>query len=116
MKQVVVVEDNHAIRRALESWLIEAGYDVVSSVRFEDARAYLASHTPDILLTDVRLGEYNGLQLVLILKGEHPQVQAIVFCDYDDPVLAIEAERCGAQFVRRPTTSAGLLDCLGHSA
>src|SRR5439155_20730136 len=54
MKQIVVVEDNHAIRRALESWLIEAGYDVVSSVRFEDARAYLASHTPDILLTDVK--------------------------------------------------------------
>ena len=116
MKQVVIVEDNHAVRRALESWLIEAGYDVVSSVRFEDARAYLASHTPDILLTDVRLGEYNGLQLVLLLKGEHPDVQAIVFSEYDDPVLAREAEQCGAQFVRRPQTSAGLLDCLRHSA
>jgi DNA-binding NtrC family response regulator len=114
-RSVVVVDDTQSTLRALECWLVEAGYDVVSSARFEDARAYLTSHTPDILLTDVRLGAFNGLQLALFVKGEHPNVLAIVFYDYDDPVLAVEAARCGAQFVRRPETSAGLLKCLGHS-
>jgi DNA-binding NtrC family response regulator len=115
-KSVVVVDDDQATLRSLEFWLTEAGYDVVSSARFEDARKYLASHTPDILLADVRLGEFNGLQLALYVKGEHPHVVAIVFYDYDDPVLAVEAERCGARFVRRPETSAGLMECLAESA
>ena len=115
-KSVVVVDVDQATLRSLECWLTEAGYDVVSSARFEDARSYLASHTPDILLADVRLGEFNGLQLALFVKGEHPHVIAIVFYDYDDPVLAVEAERCGARFVRRPETSAGLLECLAGSA
>lgn len=114
-KRVVVVDDDQSTLRSLECWLIEAGYDVVSSARFEDARTHLASHTPDILLADVRLGEFNGLQLALFVKSKHPDVRAIVFCDYDDPVLAMEAARCGAQFVRRPETSAGLLKCLDHA-
>jgi DNA-binding NtrC family response regulator len=115
-KSVVVVDDDQASLQSLECWLIDAGYDVVSSPRFEDARAYLANHTPDILLADVRLGEFNGLQLALFVKGEHPHVVAIVFYDYEDPVLAEEAARCGARFVRRPETSAGLMECLAESA
>jgi len=111
-KSVVVVDDDQTTLRSLEGWLTDAGYDVVSSHRFEDARAYLAAHTPDILLADVRLGEFNGLQLALFVKAGHPNVLAVVFCDYDDPVLAVEAARCGARFVRRPETSAGLLKCL----
>ena len=114
-KSVVVVDDTQSTLRALECWLIEAGYDVVTSARFEDARKYLASHTPDILLADVRLGEFNGLQLALFVKGEHPHVLAVVFSEDDDPVLAVEAARCGARFVRRPETSASLLKCLDHS-
>lgn len=110
-KRVVVVDDDHSTLRSLECWLTDAGYDVVGSTRYEDARSYLASHTPDILLTDVRLGDFNGLQLALFVKG-NPRVLAIVFYDHEDPVLAVEAERCGARFVRRPETSAGLLECL----
>jgi len=115
-KSVVVVDDDQSTLRSLECWLTDAGYDVVSSTRFEDARHYLASHTPDILLADVRLGDFNGLQLALFVKGENPHAVAIIFCDYDDPVLALEAQRCGARFVRRPDTSARLLECLAESA
>ena len=115
-KRVVLVDDDQPTLRSLEYWLTEAGYDVVSSARFEDARTYLSSHTPDILLTAVRLGEFNGLQLALVVKGEHPNVLAIVFSDDDDPVLAVEAARCGARFVRTPESSAGLLECLAGSA
>ena len=111
-KSVVVVDDDHSTLRSLECWLTDAGYDVVGSTRYEDARSYLASHKPDILLTDVRLGDFNGLQLALFVKGGNPDAVAIVFYDDDDPVLAGEAARCGARFVRRPESSDGLLACL----
>src|SRR5438094_5946153 len=112
LKHVLVVDGDQPTLGLLESWLADAGYDVVVCSRFEDAKTYLAGHAPDILLADIRLGAFNGLQLALLLKGEHPGSRAIVFSDYEDPVLQAEAARCGATFVPKPQTSAILLSCL----
>lgn len=111
-KHVVIVDGNHMALGLMEQWLAAKGYDVVSCVRFEDAKLYLARHTPDVLLTEVRLGAYNGLQLAWHVKHDHPEVSVIVFFEYDDPVLRAEADRCGAHFVRTPDSSAALLACL----
>jgi PleD family two-component response regulator len=112
LKHVLLVDGDQPTLGLLECWLAEAGYDVVACARFEDAKTYLAGHVPDILLAGIRLGAFNGLQLALLLKGEHPSARAIVFSDYEDPVLQAEAVRCGARFVRRPDSSATLLSCL----
>src|SRR5438132_12244049 len=103
-KRVLLVDGDQPTLGLLERWLADAGYDVVACSRFEDAKTYLAGHAPDILLADIRLGAFNGLQLALLLKGEHPGSRAIVFSDYEDPVLQAEAGRCGARFVRKPDT------------
>ena|SRR5712691_6993638 len=115
-KRVLLVDGDQPTLALLECWLADAGYDVVACARFEDAKSYLAGHVPDILIAGVRLGAFNGLQLALLLKGEHPTAQAIVFFDHDDPVLQAEAMRCGARFVRRPDTSAALLSFLEEPA
>src|SRR5205814_8218102 len=74
------------------------GFRVTASDTFRHARAQ--STTPAALLvTELRLGEYNGLHLVLRGKSLHPQLAAIVTSHIDDPVLYEEAERLGATFV-----------------
>ena len=74
------------------------GFRVTASDTFQGARAQLT--TPVALLaTELRLGEYNGLHLVLRGKSLHPQLAAIVTSHIDDPVLYDEAERLGATFV-----------------
>jgi DNA-binding NtrC family response regulator len=115
LNRVVVVEDDPPTLGLIERWLIDAGYYVVTCARFEQAKTYLASHTPDILLADVRLGAFNGLQLALLVKADHPAVRVIVFSQHDDPVLHTEAVRCGASFVRTPASSATLLGYLNQS-
>ena len=70
--------------------------------RFADAKALLVSNPPDILVTGLRLGEYNGLHLVLRGKAARPQLAAVVMSDIDDRVLAREAENLGATFVVKP--------------
>ena len=69
---------------------------------------YLANHTPDILLTDLRLGAYNGLQLALLVREVHPDVAVVVLSGYD-PVLRKEAAQCGARYLHKPITSEDLL-------
>jgi DNA-binding NtrC family response regulator len=116
LKRALVVDVNQPTLGLLECWLADAGYDVVACARFEDAKSYLVAHAPDLLLTELRLGAFNGLQLAMHFKGEHPNARAIVFSDYEDPVLQQEAVRCGARFVRKPETSAMLLSCLEESS
>ena len=72
-RQIVVVDDDPAVLSTLVNVLKTWGYDLVSFTRFEDARAFLSEKAADILIVDVRLGTYNGLQLVHLARQNHPK-------------------------------------------
>jgi hypothetical protein len=57
--------------------------------------------SPDVLVTDVRLGPYNGLHLVAIARVEHPRTLALVIGNAD-PVLESEARGLAARYVVGP--------------
>src|SRR5688572_33422672 len=86
-RHVVVVDDDDALLRVLAAGLEHAGCVVTPFVRFEDAKRYLATETPDILITDVRLGGSNGLHLVVMSKLKHPEMTALVMTGFDDVLL-----------------------------
>jgi DNA-binding response OmpR family regulator len=94
----LVVEPSAADAVWIALMLSELGFRVVVSDSFQDARAQLAI-PPALLVTELRLGEYNGLHLVLRGKSSHPQLAAIVTSRIDDPVLYTEAEQLGATYV-----------------
>ena len=54
------------------------------------------------MIVDVRLGEFNGLQLVILAKLTHPAVRALVMTGFDDTVTREEAERLGARYLIKP--------------
>jgi FixJ family two-component response regulator len=64
---------------------------------------------PDVLVTDIRLGEYNGLQLVVQAGTLDRAPSVIVTSGYEDPVLAAEAARLGATFLRKPVQPSELI-------
>lgn len=66
---------------------------------FHQATATLASTPPDVLITELRLGAYNGLHLVLRAKATAPRTKAIVLARSADPVLQREAARFEAEFL-----------------
>ena len=80
--------------------------------RFDEARTALRTQTFDALITDVRLGAYNGLQLAVIARDTHPEISLIVFSGYDDPVLRHDAEQLGATYLVKPVSSSRLLELL----
>ena len=55
-----------------------------------------------MLVTELRLGEFNGLQLVLQGKSMRPAMAAVVISTVLDPVSQTDAEAIGATFVLRP--------------
>jgi DNA-binding response OmpR family regulator len=94
---ILIVEDDAPNRAALTKALTGAGYDVVGTATFDGARQALASQHFDLLVTDLRLGGFNGLQLLV-----NRPMPAIVITGFADTVLETEAKHLGAGFLVKP--------------
>ncbi len=108
--RILIVDDDAPLLEVLQRAFQNAGAEVVAHSTFEGARRALQDDTFDALLTDVRLGAFNGLQLAVISRDAHPEIRVIVFSGFDDPVLRSEAERVGATYVVKPVTTDILLE------
>ena len=114
-RRVLVVDADTRDRTSTVLLLEAAGYQVRSARSFEDARALLITERPDLLVTDLRLGPYNGLHLVLWSRNEHPDMATVVTSRFADPVLEAEARRNQADFLLRPVSDTQLLDAITGS-
>jgi DNA-binding response OmpR family regulator len=88
--------------------LSKAGFVVLPVRGFLDARQVLAELEPEAIVTEVQLGDYNGLHLVAIAQVEHPRTACLV-TGPRDPALQAEAYHLGARYLVEPVT----LDRLG---
>lgn len=114
-RMVLVVDGNPSDRLNTVLLLEGAGYRVKSARDFEEAKQAMAEETPDVLVTDIRLGPYNGLHLVLRSRLQHPHMAALVTSREPDPVLEEEARRQQAQFLLRPVSGRQLLEAITTS-
>ena len=109
-RSILVVEDDLPLLDALERAFREAGQgQVVALGNFGDAKRALRAQHFDVLITDVRLGAFNGLQLAVLARDLHPGIHLIVFSGFDDPVLRHDAEALGALYLVKPISSRDLL-------
>ena len=111
-QRMLIVDDDESLLSVVSLAFQKTGREVVSCSTFEEARQRLREGHFDVLLTDVRLGAFNGIQLAVIGRDIHPGMQIIVFSGFDDPVLRQEAEHLGATYVVKPVSTASLLNIL----
>jgi DNA-binding response OmpR family regulator len=109
---LLIVDDDVALLSALSRYLANSGFHVASSSAFEDAKQQISSLRPDIVITDVRLGAFNGLQLAILARDVRPDGQVVVFSGFDDPVLKEEARRIGAAYLVKPVSGQQLVNQL----
>ena len=103
--RALIADPDAASRTFAASVLAAAGFRVHMTHGFEEALKIATIRLPMLILADIRLGDYNGLHLVLNVRYVHPQVAAIVTCDERDRALQGEARRTGATFVTKPVTA-----------
>ena len=108
----IIVDDDASVLRLLRDLLTTAGFDVEAYTDFPAAKERLATGGVDVLVTDVRLGAFNGLQLVVRAKTTSPDVVAIVLTGFDDHVLHQDAVGVGAHFLLKPIRVEPLLQLL----
>ena len=111
---ILIVEDDTSTLSGWAELLRAAGYGVTGVSSYEEGRQELAT-MPDLLITDVRLGVYNGLQLVMRGRMLNPRLQAIVVTGYADPIVQREAVHLQAEHLEKPVDADRLLQVVGHA-
>ncbi len=103
MRRVLVVDDEENICLVLRSLLRKHGYDVAVAADGAAALALVDSFDPDVILTDVRMPNMGGLDLLAQLKQKQHRATVIVMSAYGSMDLAIEAMKAGAyDYVSKP--------------
>lgn len=92
---VLLVEPDDDIASRLTASLIGA-HDVRRCGRFAEAREELQRQPPDLLVSNLRLREYNGLHLVHLLGVANAPTRAIVYTTTLDIILASDVRQAGA--------------------
>jgi DNA-binding NtrC family response regulator len=106
--RILIVDDEPVVVELLRDILDSAGYETTGVTTFEEGRRLLREDPPpDVLVTDVRLGSYNGLQLVLLRR---PATGAVVISGYWDHTLDDEARRLGSVYLLKPVPAEQLLE------
>ena len=96
--------------------LIAAGFSVRAANDYHEAKALLVASRPLILMTEVRLGAYNGLQLALRARAATPKIPVLVMSAWREPVLQRDAESIGATFAVKPLTLDEMLAAVYRTA
>jgi two-component system response regulator PilR (NtrC family) len=99
----LIVDDEADIRELLEITLLRMGLRTQSAGDLQQARALLAEHRFDLCLTDMRLPDGNGLELIEEIQRNHPGLPAAVITAYGNAQAAVESLKAGAfDFVEKP--------------
>lgn len=110
---VHVIDDDAAMRESL-SFLLQAADMTV--VTYESALHFLEAHSGPVsgcIVTDVRMPDMTGLQLVRLLKGRGSRTPVIVITGHGDVPLAVEAMREGVvDFLEKPFEEETLLSSI----
>ena len=101
--RVLVVDDEADLRELLELTLVGMGLDVDCAPDIATARRLLESTAYALCLTDMRLPDGNGLQLVEAISRDHPETPVAVITAYGSTENAVAALKAGAfDYVSKP--------------
>jgi DNA-binding response OmpR family regulator len=103
--KVLIVEPDATVRSGFAEALASSGFEVIETRTFQEGRRVLRNQAPGLLITEIRLAGFNGLQLILTNPAPIPSIVV----SSADPVLQTEARRMGATYLIKPVSQADLL-------
>ncbi len=101
--RILVVDDEPTIRTAISSYLKSFNFSVIVAEDGEVAKAVVDEGPLDLVITDVNMPNFDGLQLLSYVKEQSPQAEVILITGYGTVDMAVEAMRRGAFiFLQKP--------------
>ena len=109
--QVIVVDDEAAIREAMQQWLELSGFSVQVCANAAQAMALINADFAGVVVSDVRMPGTDGLQLLDKAMACDRDLPVIMITGHGDVPMAVQALKQGAyDFIEKPFTAERLLD------
>ncbi|TDE46891.1 sigma-54-dependent Fis family transcriptional regulator [Flavobacterium rhamnosiphilum] len=103
MAKILLIEDDVAFCKLLEKFLIKKSYDVMAAFSAAEAKSKIKSNEFDLVITDLRLPDSDGIALMSEIKLTHPNVPIILMTGYSDVSTAVKAIKNGAtDYISKP--------------
>ncbi|TWU26642.1 Transcriptional regulatory protein ZraR [Novipirellula galeiformis] len=93
---ILLVDDDQHLADSMAQWLREMSHDVETAWTLGSAKAALKKQKFDLVITDLRLGDEDGFDLIGYTKQQHPETSVLVITGYATPDTAVQAVRAGA--------------------
>jgi len=101
--RILLIDDDDSLRRVTEYNLLAAGFEVVTAASGKEGLEGFSDYEPDLVVTDVELGDMNGLELMAEFKKKDPDTPVIVITAYGTIDMAVKAMAEGAfNFLAKP--------------
>ncbi len=109
LTHALIVDDEPDIRELLEITLSRMGINCDSAANIKQARKFLANNNYHLCLTDLRLPDGDGIELVSHIQKEYSQTPVAVFTAHGNMDIAISAMKAGAfDFISKPVNLSSL--------
>ncbi|MBW4359145.1 sigma-54-dependent transcriptional regulator [Flavobacterium taihuense] len=103
MSKILLIEDDVSFCKMLENFLVKKSYLVTTAFTAEEAKTKIKSQNFDLIITDLRLPNYDGIQLMSEFKSAYPTIPVILMTGYSDVNTAVKAIKNGAaDYISKP--------------
>ena len=119
--RIMLVDDDSDTRTIFRDKLEHAGFEIAEAESAEDALGLVAAFDPALIISDIRMDEMTGLELLERVRASMPSVDVIVMTAHEDMESAVAAMKAGAfDYLVKPvslsTLEAVVERCLGDQA
>lgn len=119
-RKLLIIDDDALVRQSIVAYLEDSGFGVIDVANAATALSLLApentsntSQYPDLVITDLRMPDIDGLQLLQVLHDSHPKLPVIVISGAGIMSDVVAALRLGARdYLIKPIID---LEVLVHS-
>ena len=100
---ILLIDDDASLRRVTEYNLSDAGFNLITAGSGHQGLKLFSKHNPDLVITDVKLGDMDGLEVLAAIKRESPETPVIVITAFGSIEMAVKAMHEGAfNFITKP--------------
>lgn len=112
-RQLLVIDDDILVRQSIVAYLEDSGFRIRAESNGTDGIAWFRGHKPDLVLTDLRMPDLDGLALLKMVKEVDPDIPVIVISGMGMVADVAEALRLGAaDYLIKPLVD---MEVLTHS-
>ena len=110
METVLIVEDDRVYARATTNWLVKNGINARYVLSVNNAKEFLDNHDVDLVLSDFRLDNGNGMELLEWMNTHGYRIPFLIMTGYGDIPGAVEAVKKGVvDYLHKPVQTEKVL-------